>query len=133
MELSIKTNQKEECIDITNLVKNFLGKSEVKEGLINIYTPHTTAAIIINENNDPNIQGDFLSLLNKIIPQGIWKHDKIDGNAAAHIKASIIGSSQTIPVEKGKMQLGKWQSIMFVELDGPRQRRIIFTEIESKS
>ncbi len=129
MELIIKTNKKEELVDITELVEN---KIKIQNGLINVYVKHTTAAIIINENYDPNICTDILTCLSKLIPRGIWLHDKIDNNASAHIKASILGPSETIPIKNKKLQLGQWQSIMFVELDGPRTRKIILKQIESK-
>jgi len=125
MEFIIQTSKKEECIDITTHLKDLLKKTNIENGLLNVYTPHATAAIIINENADPNIQDDFLSALNKLIPQGIWKHDKLDGNAASHIKASIIGPSETIHIKDGNLQLGTWQSPMLVELDGPRERKVI--------
>ena len=133
MELTIKTNKKQELIDITKLVES---KIKIQNGLINLYTQHTTAAIIINENYDPNVCTDILNCLSKLVPQGIWLHDKSGmcdrANAAAHIKASILGPSKTIPIKNKKLQLGQWQSIMFVELDGPRTRKIVLKQIESK-
>ena len=86
---------------------------------------HSTAAIIISESYDPNICLDLLDALNGLIPQGKWRHDNIDGNADAHIKASILGPSEMIPIKDGKLQLGRWQSPMVVELDGPRTRELI--------
>ena len=129
MEINIKSTKKQELIDITSLVKS---KINIKNGLINIYTAHATAAIIINENADPNICTDILNCLSQLIPEGKWLHDKIDNNAAAHIKASILGPSETIPIKDGKLQLGTWQSIMLAELDGPRTRKVILKQIESK-
>jgi len=125
MEFKIQTTKKEECTDLTTHLEEILKKSNIKDGLLSVYTPHATAAIIINENADPNIQDDFLSALNKLIPQGVWKHDKLDGNAASHIKASILGPSETIHIKNGELRLGTWQSPMLVELDGPRERKII--------
>ena len=95
-------------IDLTNKIEEILKKSKIKNGLLNIYTPHSTAAVIINENHDPNICKDILNSLNKLIPEGVWLHDKIDNNAAAHIKASILGPSETIPIKEGKLQLSSW-------------------------
>jgi len=127
-EFYISTKKKQELIDITEKVSSIIKKSKIKEGLCNIFTAHATAAIIINENYDPNICTDLLNALNKIIPSGIWLHDKIDGNADAHIKAAILGPQETIPIKNGELDLGRWQSCMFCELDGPRKdRKIIVT------
>ena len=124
-EIKIKTNKKEEMVDINGRLEKFLEETKVKDGLLSIYVKHATAAIIINENHDPNVCVDILNLLKKLIPDSIWLHDKIDNNASAHIKACILGPSEVIPVKNGKLQLGQWQSPMLVELDGPRERTII--------
>jgi|TARA_Y100000310_G_scaffold271804_1_gene286448 secondary thiamine-phosphate synthase enzyme len=123
--ITISTTKKQELIDITDEVSSIVKKSKVKEGLCNIFTTHATAAIIINENADPNICLDTIDALNKIIKDGIWRHDKIDNNAASHIKSTILGPSETIPIKDGHLQLGTWQAPMLVELDGPRNRKII--------
>ncbi len=124
-EISISTSKKQEIIDITNEIKEIVEKSDTKEGVCVVYTPHATAAIILNENYDPNLMIDTLDALNSIIPQGRWKHDKIDGNGAAHIKSSIIGPSESLIIKDGKLLLGQWQDIMLCEFDGPRQRRVL--------
>ena len=127
-EFFISTKKKQELIDITSQVSSIIKKSKIKDGLCNVFAAHATAAIIINENYDPNICTDLLNALNKLIPGGIWLHDRIDGNADAHIKAAILGPSETIPVKNGELNLGRWQSCMFVDLDGPRNdRKIIVT------
>ena len=131
MQIRIQTTKKQEMIDLTIKIEEILKKSKIKNGLLNIYTPHSTVAVIINENHDPNICKDILNSLNKLIPEGVWLHDKIDNNAAAHIKASILGPSETIPIRERKLQLGVWQSPMFVELDGPKERTIIITMISN--
>mgnify|MGYP001583687082 CR=1 FL=1 len=132
-EIVLLTSKKQELIDITGKVNSIIKKSKVKNGLCNIFTTHATAAIITNENYDPNICLDFLDALNRIIPSGVWRHDKIDGNADSHIKSAILGSSETIPIKNSELQLGQWQSVMFAELDGPRaNRRIIVTVIGDK-
>lgn len=128
MELIIKTNKKQELIDITNSIESNI---RIKDGLVNIYLPHTTAAIIINENHDPNILTDIQNCLSKLIPEGKWLHDKIDNNGAAHIKSTILGHSQIIPIKNSKLQLGQWQNIFLCEFDGPRTRKIILKQIES--
>jgi len=127
-EVILSTSKRQELIDITDKVNSIIKKSKVKNGLCNVFAAHATAAIIINENYDPNICLDLIDALNKLIPSGIWRHDKIDGNADAHIKSAILGPSETIPVRNGELELGRWQALMFCELDGPRQnRRVIVT------
>lgn len=124
----ISTSKKQELIGITDKVNSIIKKSKVKEGICNVFVAHATAAIVINENYDPNICIDLIDALNKLVPSGIWRHDRIDGNADAHIKSAILGPSETIPIKDNKLDLGRWQSIMMVELDGPRQgRRLVVT------
>jgi len=122
MKITVKTNKKEEIIDITSKVNDLI---KVENGICNIFVKHTTAGLVVNENYDPNICKDFLSLLNEMIPQGKWLHDKIDGNGAAHLKSSLIGCSINIPIICSKLDLGRWQSLMLVELDGPREREVV--------
>ena len=127
----IKTKKKQEFIDITETVQDTVKRFNVKEGIGFVYVKHSTASIIINENYDPNICLDTLDILNKTIPlHNNYRHDKIDNNAAAHIKASILGPSEFIPVKNNELQLGKWQSIMLTEFDGPRERHIIIQVLE---
>lgn len=129
-EFTISTSKKQELVDITSRVNSIIQKSKIKDGLCNVFTSHATAAVIINENYDPNICLDLLDALNKLIPSGIWRHDRIDGNADSHIKAAILGPQETMPIKNGELQLGRWQSCMLVELDGPRKdRKIIITVI----
>ena len=129
-EITIATSKKQEMIDITGKLNDIIKKSKVKQGMCNVFAAHATAAIIINENYDPNICTDLLNALNKLVPSGIWLHDRIDGNADSHIKSAILGPSETVPIKDGKMALGQWQSVMFAELDGPRNgRKIIVTII----
>ena len=127
--LKISTNKKQECIDITAKISEIVKKSDVKDGICFVYTPHATGGIIINENWDPNIGDDFINSLSKLIPDGIWQHDRIDGNGSAHIKSALIGPSECIPVEDKKLKLGQWQNIMFTEFDGPRNVRNIVVKI----
>ena len=130
--ITISTAKKQELMDITDKVNSIVEKSNVKEGICNIFAMHATAAIIINENADPNICLDTIDALNKLVESGIWRHDRMDGNADAHIKASILGPSETIPIKNGQLQLGTWQACMVFELDGPRQnRKIVITIIKS--
>jgi secondary thiamine-phosphate synthase enzyme len=126
MNFTISTTRKQEIIDITGKVDEIVRKSKIKIGLCHVFVRHSTASIIINENYDPNICVDFLNALNKAFPdKSNYLHDQVDGNAGAHIKAAILGPGKTVPIKNGKLQLGKWQSIMLVELDGPRTNREI--------
>jgi len=127
MELTISTTKRQELVDITHKVEEIVAKSGTKEGLCNIYVPHATAAVMINENVDPNIGLDILDALDKMVKSGGWRHDRIDNNAAAHIKSAIIGPSETIPIKNSQLTLGTWQNIFLVELDGPRKRTIMVT------
>ena len=122
-ELEITTHKRNEIIDITKNVGCLAKKSKTKEGLCIIYCPHTTAAITINEN--AGVENDLLKALGKLIQEHCgYEHDKIDNNAAAHIKSSLMGNSKVVPVESGELQLGEWQHIFFCEFDGPRKRKI---------
>ena len=127
VELHVRTNRKWHVIDITLRVAEVVENSGVSEGTCLVYVCHTTAAVTINENTDPNIGADLVEALNRFIPEGILQHDKIDNNGAAHIKASLIGPSETIPVRDGKLMLGRWQAVMLVEFDGPRDRQLLVT------
>lgn len=125
MELKIRSKKREQIVDITGQVRNIVKKGKVKEGLCVIYVPHATAALTINENYDPAVCEDFLEALRKIALKGVWRHDKVDDNGDAHIKAAIVGPSVIIPIKNSELMLGRWQGIMFCEFDGPRERRII--------
>ena len=127
MELKIRTNKKCEVIDITQRVTEAVKVAQINEGLCCVFIPHATAAIVINENDDMQIGLDLLDSLDKLIPEGVWRHDQIDSNGAAHLKAAVLGPSETIPVQNGRLALGTWQAIMLVELDGPRDRKVLVT------
>lgn len=120
-------------LDITSQVNGIIKKAKVKEGICHIFTTHATAAIIINENYDPEICVDVHDALAKLFPQGKWRHDRIDGNADSHIKAALCGPSETIPISNEKLYLGTWQSVMLAEFDGPRSRTIIITIQKTKN
>lgn len=126
-ELRIRTTTQREMIDLTARVAAIVASAGVAEGLCSVYTPHATAAIVVNENDDPNVCTDVLDCLDRLIPAGQWRHDRVDGNAASHIQATILGPGETIPVREGKLELGRWQAVMLVELDGPRDRRVLVT------
>ena len=126
-ELRIRTAAKREMVDLTARVVEIVARSGLAEGLCSVYVPHATAAVVINENDDPNVCTDVLDALDRLIPAGIWRHDRVDGNAASHIQATLLGPGETIPVKDGRLQLGTWQAVMLVELDGPRERRVLVT------
>jgi secondary thiamine-phosphate synthase enzyme len=126
-DLTCRSRQRYETIDLTADVARIVAVAGVDEGLCTVFVPHATAAIVINENDDPNLCADLLDALAKLVPEGVWRHDRVDHNGAAHIKAAILGPSETIPVRGGRLLLGTWQAIMLVDLDGPRQRRVIVT------
>ena len=115
--------------DITSLVRDAVRESGVRDGLCVVFTPHTTAAITINENADPDVVRDLNMELGKIIP---WEdgYHHIEGNSAAHLKSSLVGASEHIIIEDGRLLLGTWQGIYFCEYDGPRSRKVIVKIIE---
>lgn len=133
-EISIRTSRAEDLIEITGMVEKIVRESKVESGIVHVFVPHATAGIILNESDDPNIKTDFLNALEKAVPKRAnYLHDRIDRNAAAHIRSAIVGSSITIPLQNGRLVLGTWQTIMLCEFDGPRQsRRIVVQIIESK-
>lgn len=124
-EFSVRTRATQEMLDITSRVAELVKAAGVQDGICVIYVPHATAAVVINENADPNVCTDILDALGGLVPEGRWRHDRIDNNAAAHIKATILGPSEAVPVRSGRLTLGTWQSVMLVELDGPRDRTVI--------
>jgi len=131
MILKIDTSKREEFKDITNEIAEIVKNSAIDKGIVNIFVQHTTAGITINENADPDVVRDMLSTFDKIVPfEDNYKH--YEGNSHAHIKASMLGSSVSIPIEDGKMILGTWQGIYFCEFDGPRNRKVVVSIIESK-
>ncbi|MFV8827648.1 secondary thiamine-phosphate synthase enzyme YjbQ [Alkalihalobacterium sp. APHAB7] len=121
-KLTIHTASRDEMIDITNEVQQFVKDVGVKDGLVMVYCPHTTAGITINENADPDVLHDMLMRLDEVYP---WEHPKyrhMEGNSASHLKASTVGSSQSVIIFSGDLVLGQWQGIYFCEFDGPRKR-----------
>jgi secondary thiamine-phosphate synthase enzyme len=120
----VRTNQRNAFVEITEQVRQTLRKRGIKEGLCVVYCPHTTAAITINENADPDVVHDMLSWLNRTIPQNQTDFRHGEGNSDSHLKASLIGSSATVLVNKGDLVLGRWQGIYFCEFDGPRVRQV---------
>jgi len=122
--LNIKTRARTEFIDITEALQKLVSESGIKDGICTLYVPHTTAGILINEGADPSVQKDIQNTLARLVPfEGQYSH--LEGNAPAHIKSILTGTSQTIIIENGKLLLGTWQSVFFCEFDGPRHRKVL--------
>lgn len=123
MRLTIKTHAQTEMIDVTALIQQQVIDNGLANGLCMVFVPHTTAAVTINESADPAVREDILMVLNQMVP---WKaaYRHMEGNSPAHLKASIIGASETVAVENGRLVLGTWQGIFFCEFDGPRTRTL---------
>ncbi|GBE06672.1 MAG TPA: YjbQ family protein [Nitrospirae bacterium] len=122
--LNVKTASRSEFVDITSEIQQLVDESGIKEGICYVYVPHTTAGVTINEGADPSVVDDILKTLNKLIPHNAG-YSHIEGNSDSHIKTAMVGTSQSIIIDKGKLQLGTWQSIFFCEFDGPRSRKVI--------
>lgn len=120
---SVKTSTRFEMIDITRQIRDIIRDADTGSGLCYVFVPHTTAAVTINENADPDVPSDIISILDRLIPlHGPYRHG--EGNSAAHVKASLMGASETVLIENGQLVLGTWQSIFFCEFDGPRMRKV---------
>ena len=128
-EISVSTSKRNEFVDVTEEVRSVVKDSGVKDGYVHLYVPHTTAAVTINENYDPSVKSDILNKLSDVIPAGAG-YAHAEGNADSHIKASLVGNSDFIPVVSGDIALGTWQGIFFCEFDGPRSRRMLIQVIE---
>jgi secondary thiamine-phosphate synthase enzyme len=128
--LIVKTNSREEFMDITAEVRKFIRSTGVEKGHLIIFVPHTTAGVTVNEGADPAVSKDILYTLRKLIPHIDQKYEHREGNSDAHTKASLMGSSLNLLVENGDLLLGTWQAIFFAEFDGPRQRRVYLSLLE---
>ncbi len=129
--IQINTQNHNGLYDITHEIKSFVKSGRITTGMVNVYAQGATAAIMIQENWDDSVQNDVITLLNKLIPHGIWQHDHQDNNGDAHLKAGIVGPSETIPIVNGEMGLSTWQNIFFCEFDGPRNNRKIVVTIHN--
>jgi secondary thiamine-phosphate synthase enzyme len=123
-EINIRTNLREEMIDITGLVQTIISENKFISGICVVFTPHTTAAVTINENSDPAVPLDVIHALEKTLPAN-FQYRHAEGNSPAHLKSSLVGVSELVLVENGRLVLGTWQAIFFCEFDGPRPRKII--------
>ncbi|MBU8905275.1 secondary thiamine-phosphate synthase enzyme YjbQ [Desertibacillus haloalkaliphilus] len=127
---TLETNRRDEMIDVTAEVEQFIREQKINNGIVTVYCPHTTAGITINENADPDVKHDMLMRLDEVYP---WEHAKyrhLEGNSASHLKASTVGPSQTVIVDEGRLVLGTWQGVYFCEFDGPRRRTFYMKAIE---
>jgi secondary thiamine-phosphate synthase enzyme len=131
--VSVQTSWREELVDITKQVQNVVTHSRVDNGLIVLYVQGATAALMIQENWDESVQTDVVNLLQKLIPRGVWLHDQQDGNGDSHLKAGLVGPSESIPIIDGKLGLSRWQNIFLCEFDGPRaERKVVCTIIKDE-
>lgn len=126
-EITVQTKSRTDFIDITHVVQQFATGKSMKNGIVTVFVPHTTAGVTINENADPDVTADMEAVLDRMIPwSGGYRHR--EGNTAAHVKASLMGSSVQVIVQDSKIRLGTWQSIYFCEFDGPRTRKVWLKE-----
>lgn len=121
--LRVRTDRRTQLVDVTSQVERVVAESKIQDGICYVYVPHTTAAVTINEHFDPDVATDVESALDQLIPlKGAYRHS--EGNSDSHIKAILVGASQMLFVEHGKLALGRWQGIFFCEFDGPRERQL---------
>ena len=131
-KLTVQSNDRTSIIDMTHKIQSMVTEIGIKNGICYVFIPHTTAAVTINENADPDVKSDMLMEINKVIPfNDSYRH--MEGNSAAHIKASLIGNSEMILIENGRLQLGTWQGVFFCEFDGPRTQRQVVVTILSEN
>lgn len=123
--LRLRTGARVELVDLTARVAEVVAAAGVADGLCTVFARHTTTAIIVNEVADTALQIDIPTAMERLVPEGLWAHDRVDGNGAAHLKATILGTAKAIPVRGGRLVLGTWQGIALVEFDGPQSREIV--------
>ena len=129
---SVKTGRRNEMIDITDPIAKCVSQSNVQDGVVIAYVPHTTAGVTINENADPSVVHDILMTLEELVPENRSGYRHMEGNSDAHVKASLVGSSVTVILQDGKLQLGTWQSVYFCEFDGPRSREVMVQVLKAQ-
>jgi secondary thiamine-phosphate synthase enzyme len=127
--IRLRTSAREELVDITPQLRDAVRRSGVRDGLVAVYAQGATGAVMIQENWDDSVQTDVVDLLRKLIPRGVWRHDAQDGNGDSHLKAGLVGPSETIPVIAGELGLSTWQNVFFCEFDGPRKERTVICTI----
>ena len=122
---AVRTASRNEMVDVTDRLRKIVTSSNITEGLLTVYVPHTTAAVTINENADPDVNSDMLAKLEALIPKHERYYKHAEGNSDAHVKTALVGNSATVLIEAGKLVLGQWQGIYFCEFDGPREREMM--------
>ena len=129
VELHLHTDAKSELRDFTSQVQQAVGDSGVREGICHVFVPHTTAALTLNENWDPNVRGDLVRALSALVPDVHYRHG--EGNSPAHLMSTLVGASETLLISDGKVTLGSWQGLYLAEFDGPRRRRVLLKIVSS--
>jgi secondary thiamine-phosphate synthase enzyme len=123
--IGVSSQRRRQLIDVTSFVQEAVSASGISEGLCHVFVPHTTAGVMLNENADPAVGQDLLAAYEKLLPEVAWRHS--EGNSDAHLLSSLIGVSVCVPISASELQLGRWQAVYFVELDGPRRRELWLT------
>ena len=123
--IGVSSNRRRQLLDVTSFIQEAVGAAGVGDGICHVFVPHTTAAIMLNENADPSVGTDLLEATERMLPSMAWRH--LEGNSDAHLMSALIGVSLTVPVKDGELALGRWQAVFLVELDGPRRREIWVT------
>lgn len=123
--IEVSSQRRRQLVDVTSFVQESVAASEVAEGLCHVCVPHTTAAVLLNENADPAVGDDLLKALDAMVPAISWRH--AEGNSDAHLLSSVIGPAITVPISGGELSLGRWQAVFLLELDGPRKRELWIT------
>ena len=127
--ITLSTSFERQLVDVTAQAQQHVRASGVEEGRCALYAHGATAALMVQENDDPNIGQDVVDCPDKLSPKGVWLHDRIDGNGASHIQSGIVGPRESIPIREGKLDLSTWQNVFFCEFDGPRRRRTVAVTI----
>jgi len=131
-EIIVASDKPQQLVDITERVRQQVTRSQVRNGLCALYAQGATAALMIQENDDPNITLDVLDCLDGVAPPGRWRHDRVDNNGSAHIQAGIVGPSEVVPIRDGHLALSSWQNIFLCDFDGPRRRRTVMVTIQGE-
>lgn len=127
--IEVTTRSARELVDITDAAREHVRRSGVRRGVCALYAHGATAALMVQENDDPNIALDVIDCLSRLIPDDVWRHDRIDNNGAAHLQAGIVGPSETIPIREGELALSRWQNVFLCDFDGPRLKREVLVTI----
>ncbi len=130
--VEVRTTERRQLVDITEQVRAEVRRSGVRDGLCALYAQGATAALMVQENDDPDIRRDVLDCLAGLVPAGRWRHDRVDGNADAHIQAGLVGPSEVIPIREGRLALSTWQNVFLCDFDGPRPRRRVLLTIQGR-